>query len=54
MKELLEQTEIAKKLGISNNAMRRIAATAGLKFELINNRRCYDWEEFLEVIKKGK
>lgn len=30
------------------------AAAAGLKFELINNRRCYDWNEFLETVKKGK
>jgi hypothetical protein len=54
MKELIEQTEIAKRIGISNNAMRRIATTAGLEFKLINNRRCYDWQEFLEAIKKGK
>ena len=54
MSELIEQTEIAKRLGISNNAMRRIAALAGLEFKLINNRRHYDWQEFLDVIKKGK
>jgi len=50
----IEQTEIARRLGISNNNMRRIATTAGLEFELINNRRHYDWEEFLEAVKKGK
>lgn len=51
---MIEQTEIAKKLGISNNQMRRIAETAGLKWELINNKRHYEWEEFLEAIRKAK
>jgi transposase-like protein len=54
MKKLIEQTEIARKLGISNNAFRRIASTARLEFELINNKRHYDWQEVLEIIKKGK
>lgn len=51
---LIEQTEIAKRLGISNNAMRRIATTAGLKFELIGSKRHYVWQEFLKAIKKSK
>jgi len=50
---LIEQTEIAKKLGISNNAFRRIAKYAGLKFQLINNKRHYDFEEVVETIKKN-
>ena len=53
MKTLIEQTEIAKKLGISNNAMRRIADQAKLEFELINNKRHYDWQDFVEAIQKG-
>ena len=50
----IEQTEVAKRLGISNNAMRRIAKNAGLEWKLINNKRHYDWQEFLEAVKKGK
>lgn len=49
----LEQTIIAKKLGISNTAFRRIAENAKLVFELINNRRCYEWEDVLKVISQG-
>lgn len=51
---MLEQTEIAKRLGVSNKVMRRIAQTAGLEFKLIENKRHYDWDEFLEAIRKGK
>ena len=54
MVNFVEQTEIAKRLGISNNAMRRIAATAQLKFKLINNKRHYIWKDFLRAIKESK
>ncbi len=50
---LTEQTEIARKLGISNKAMRRIAEAAELKWTLINNKRHYKFEDFLEAIRKG-
>jgi hypothetical protein len=51
---ILEQTDIARKLGISNNAFRRIAEAAGLKFELINSKRHYKWDEVVEAIQRGK
>ena len=49
-----EQTAIAKKLGISNNAFKRMAQAAKLKHELIDNKRNYDWDEVIEVIMKAK
>lgn len=54
MKNLIEQTEIAKRLGISNNAFRRIAQQGKLEFTLINNKRCYDFDEVLKIIQAGK
>lgn len=51
---ILEQTEIAKKLGISNNAMRRIAQAAKLEWQLIDGRRHYDFHVFINAIKLGK
>lgn len=51
---ILEQTLIAKKLGISNNAFRRIAQCAKLEFKLINNKRCYDFNEVIKTIKNNR
>ena len=51
---LTEQTEIAKRLGISNKAFHRIAYHGKLEFKLINNKRHYDFEEVIETIKKNK
>ena len=49
---MTEQTEIAKKLGISNNAFRRFAHESKLEFKLINNKRHYKYDEVLEVLRK--
>ena len=54
MEKLVEQTEIAKRLGISNNALHRITYHGKLDFKLINNKRHYDFEEVIKTIKKGK
>lgn len=50
----IEQTVIAKKLGISNTAFQRIAHNARLEFWLIKNRRHYEWNDVLRVIRAGK
>jgi hypothetical protein len=54
---LLEQTEIAKRLGISMNALHRILNSSGLStekyFKLINNKRHYEYEDVLKAIRKG-
>ena len=39
---------------MSNKAFYRIAASACLKFVLIDNKRHYEWDEVLEAIRKGK
>ena len=54
MAELIEQTEIARRLGISNNALHRIVYHGKLEYKLINNKRHYDFEEVLKTIKKDK
>jgi DNA-binding phage protein len=55
---LVEQTQIAKQLGISMNALHRILRTAGLEteehFKLINKKRNYNLDEVLAVIKRGQ
>lgn len=50
----MEQTEIAKKLGISNTQFRRIAECARLEFWLVENKRHYDFAEVLEAIRKAQ
>ena len=54
MNDYIEQTAIARKLGISNKAFQRIAYYGGLEFKLINNKRHYELSEVLAVIKKAK
>jgi len=54
LKNLVEQTEIASRLRISNKQFKRIAETAGLEFILINDRRHYDFPEVLAAIQRGK
>ena len=55
-KGYLEQTEIAKLLGISNGSFRRIVHHAGIDndqhFILINNKRYYKIDEVMEIIRK--
>ena len=55
---MTEQTEIAKTLGISMNALHKILQAANIEkephFKLINNKRHYNIEEILQVIKKGQ
>ncbi len=54
MVKLIEQTAIAKRLGISNNALHRITWHGKLEYKLINNKRHYDFDEVIETIKKSK
>lgn len=54
----IEQTEIArKKLGISMNAFHRMLRASGYEIEknyrLINNKRHYDYDKILELIKNN-
>jgi hypothetical protein len=49
---LVEQTEIAKQLGLSNKSFRRIVYHAKLPFKILAKKRHYHIEEFLELIKK--
>lgn len=53
MTNYLEQTEIARKLGISNNSFKRIVFHGKLEFKLINAKRNYKFSEVLEAIKKA-
>jgi len=53
MTNYLEQTEIACKLGISNNSFKRIVFHGKLEFKLINAKRNYKFSEVLEAIKKA-
>lgn len=50
---LIEQTEIAKKLGMSNNKFKKLIHDK-LEFQLINNKRHYEWEEVLRFIQLGR
>ncbi len=54
MTELIEQTEIAKRLGISNKTIKRITYHGKLEYKLINNKRHYNFNEVVETIKKNK
>ena len=54
MEKLVEQTEIAKRLGISNNAFHRIAYYSKLEYKLINNKRHYDFEKVIKIIKDNR
>lgn len=53
-----EQTEIAKRLGISNKAFRRIVHDAGIDnekyYKLINNKRHYDFNFIIKILENGK
>lgn len=53
-----EQTEIAKRLGISNKAFRRIVHGAGIDnekyYKLINNKRHYDFNFIIKILENGK
>lgn len=54
----IEQSEIARKnLGISMNALHRIFHTTGYavpeNYRLINNKRHYEYEKILELIKSN-
>ena len=55
---LIEQTEIARKLGISMNALHRILRSCGYdspeKYKLINNKRHYEWEAILSLIQQSR
>lgn len=55
---MMEQTEIAKQLGISMKAFNRILRSANIDnenhFKLINNKRHYELEEILKIIQIGK
>jgi hypothetical protein len=50
-----EQTEIARKLGISNNALRKIVFNSPLKdsWKLIAKKRHYEIEKVLELINQS-
>ena len=52
-KMFIEQTEIAKKLGISNKSFRRFAYKSGLDkhFKIIAKKRWYDFEQVGEYLK---
>ena len=50
----IERIEIAKKLGISGKALNRIAYYGKLEYKTINNKRHYDFDEVIEIIKKAK
>ena len=54
MDEYTEQTEIARKLSISNTAFRRIAHYGKLEFKLINNKRHYRFPDVLQVIQQAQ
>lgn len=49
---MVEQTEIARKLGISGTKFRRIVQ-GRLEFQLINNKRHYDYEQVLQLIRNA-
>lgn len=55
---MTEQTQIAKQLGISMKALHRILYHSGLeqaeRYELINGKRHYQFEEVMQVIRKGQ
>jgi len=51
---IIEQTEIAKKLGISARQFRKMIALTDLPFELIENKRHYDFEKVIEKIKESQ
>ncbi len=53
MTELIEQTEIAKRLGISNKTIKRITYHGKLEYKLINNKRHYNFKEVVKTIKKN-
>lgn len=50
---LIEQTKIAEKLGISRTQFRKLMYKYNMKFELIDNKRHYEYKDVLELIQKG-
>ena len=54
MDEYTEQTEIARKLSISNTAFKRIVYHGKLEFKLINNKRHYRFSDVLRVIRQAQ
>ena len=54
---LTEQTQIAKNLGISMNSLHRMLHASGFEtpenFKLINNKRHYEYEDILKLIKSN-
>jgi len=55
-KILLEQTDIAKKLGISMNALHRILRASGYEpnYKLLANKRHYEYEAILDIIRNAR
>jgi len=51
---LIERTEIIKKLGISGKVFKRIVYYGNIQYKVVNNQKCYDFDEIIEGIKKGK
>ena len=56
--DYVEQTEIARRLGISKNALCRILHSAGIQteehFVLINNKRHYSFKKVIETIQAAR
>jgi len=53
MTEKIEQTEIAKKLGMSNAKFRQMIEGKA-EFVLTDGKRCYKMSDVLRVIKNGR
>jgi len=51
---LIEQTEIARRLGISSKKFRSLMYRHNMQFQLVNNKRHYEWDEVIALIQKGK
>jgi hypothetical protein len=48
-----EQKSIAKKLGMSGTQFCKMIALTDLPFELIDNKRHYDYDKVIEAIKNS-
>lgn len=51
---MMEQTEIARRIGVSNKSFRRIMSDAKLDnekyFKLIDNKRHYDYDFIVKIL----
>ena len=49
---LLDKSEIVKRLGIPKKAFKRIVYYGNLRYQLIDNKKYYNFEEVVKVLKE--